>query len=354
MKSLVPLGSTFSLIKAGAFDKIEENKSRYDVMIDYLHMNFPDKQTLDLRGVENASELGIVPTKLELAVRINNFKNYICRKENFIKQDEEKKSKKWYIVKGTNDRTTEQTVNFFNEHFLCNMEEGKDYYFDELGNTIFSCKLKSTAFEKTFDELTQKLKEWLKSKDCLDRLNEYSFNEKIEKYAKGSISKWEMDSLSYYYHEHELAHIDKDKYCIEDYKSLDEKPKVVGYSNYKGIEYPKYELHRIAGTVLDKDKNKHTVSLLTIGGEVVLLKYYSGQFTFYDRTISEQHSDGTKTKLEDSWFGRGNLISVVGYRQGDQFKCKKYFDSIFQHSTELINRVYENGDITTQTERIKV
>ena len=33
------------------------------------------------------------------------------------------------------------------------------------------------------------------------------FNEVKEKYAVGGVSKWEMDSISFYYHDHELKNV---------------------------------------------------------------------------------------------------------------------------------------------------
>ena len=35
-------------------------------------------------------------------------------------------------------------------------------------------------------------------------LNQTLFDEVNNKYALGNISSWEMDSISFYYHEHEL------------------------------------------------------------------------------------------------------------------------------------------------------
>ena len=45
-----------------------------------------------------------------------------------------------------------------------------------------------------------------------------------KKYAVGSLSKWEMDSVSFYHHEHELAHVPKDVYDISNFFDLNEKP----------------------------------------------------------------------------------------------------------------------------------
>ncbi|HCL4455136.1 TPA: DNA polymerase III subunit alpha [Clostridium botulinum] len=352
-KSLVPFGTTISLIKAGAFDSIEKEKNREQIMRNYLKLNFPDKKTLDMRATENVANLGIVPQQHKLAIRVNGFKNYVVTKNNFIKQDEEKKSKQWYILKGHNEITTQKTINFFQTYFMDDMKENEDYYYDEQGNIIFSCKLKSTGFEKVFDKLTKDFKQWLKSSDCLDRYNNFLFKEKWEKYASGNVSKWEMDSLSFYYHKHELANVNKEKYFIRNFSDLPEEPIIQSYGKYKDREYPIFKLYRIAGTVLDKDKNKHMVTLLTINGEVVTLKFYSGQFSFYDKTISEQNDNGDKTTIEESWFKRGQLIIVSGYRRNDVFKPKKYKDSAFQHTVYKIIEVGENGELSFQTERYR-
>lgn len=353
-KSLVPFGSAVSLIKAGGFDKIHSDTSRQELLFNYLKMNFPDKKTLDLRALETVMELGIVPEKFQLGVRVNRFKTFILRKENFMHNDEQSKSKKWYILKGTNDRNHEATIQFFAEHFLCCMQERTDYYYNENGDIIFSCKLKSTGFEKRFDDLTRELKVWLKSPDCLNRYNEFKFKEVVDKYAHGSISKWEMDSLSYYYHEHELAHINREKYLIENFSDLPEEPVIASYGQYKNREYPIFELHRIAGTVLDKNKNKHTVTLLTINGDVITLKFYSGQFGYYDKTISEVNEDGSKTTIESGWLSRGSLLMVTGYRKGDIFKPKKYKNSIYQHTLTLIEEVRDDGVLLVKTDRAKI
>ena len=60
----------------------------------------------------------------------------------------------------------------------------------------------------------------------------------------------------------------------------------------KGKRIPLFKLHRIAGTVLDRDKAKKTVMLLTTTG-VVAVKIY-GAFEAYDRQISVRGADGKK------------------------------------------------------------
>ena len=189
------------------------------------------------------------------------------------------------------------------------------------------------------------------NQEILDKVNEARFNEVWEEKASGTVSKWEMDSLSYYYHEHELAHVDRDRYVIESFDNMSSDSEVADHYFYRGQQKPRFKLYRICGTVIDKDKNHHTVTLLTPDG-VVTVKFYKGQFGFYDRQISEVGEDGTKTVLEKSWFSRGTKLLITGYRRDEQFIPKKYSDSIFKHSVQLIKDIDEEGILSLQSERI--
>ena len=160
-----------------------------------------------------------------------------------------------------------------------------------------------------------------------------------------------MDSLSFYYHEHELENVKKEEYLIYDFDQLPEEPQVSEYYTYRGKEKPRFKLTRICGTVLDKDKNKHMITLLTTSG-VVTVKLYKGQFGFYDKQISELNEDGSKTVLEKSWFGRGNKLLITGYRREEQFVPKKYVDSAYKHTLQLITDIDKDGNLKLQSERI--
>jgi hypothetical protein len=69
------------------------------------------------------------------------------------------------------------------------------------------------------------------------------------------------------------------------------------------------KIFRIAGTVLDRDKAKKTVTLLTTDG-VVTVKVFGQVFAHYDKLISERGADGKKHVIEKSIFNRGNKIIV--------------------------------------------
>ena len=100
----------------------------------------------------------------------------------------------------------------------------------------------------------------------------------------------------------------------------------------------------IIGTVLDRDKAKKTVTLLTTHG-VVTVKIFGGVFAQYDKQISERGADGKKHVIEKSMFSRGNKIIVSGVRDGDSFRAKKYNKTSW-HLIEQITDVDELGQIT--------
>ena len=106
------------------------------------------------------------------------------------------------------------------------------------------------------------------------------------------------------------------------------------------------------GTVLDRDKGKKTVNILTPEGDVVPVKIFGDAFTHYDKQISEKGADGKKHVVEKSWFSRGNKIIVTGIKREESFIGKKYKNTPY-HLVELITRVSENGSIETQKERVE-
>ena len=166
-----------------------------------------------------------------------------------------------------------------------------------------------------------------------------------DKYCEGSLSKWEMDSVSFYSHEHELANLRTDYYEISDFAELPEEPEIERAIPIKGKLVPILRLHRIAGTVLDRDKAKKTVTLLTTSG-VVTVKIFGAVFSNYDKQISERGADGKKHVIRKSEFARGNKIIVCGVRDGDSFRAKKYARTPY-HLIETIEKINEDGTIET-------
>lgn len=351
MKSLISESQCITLIKAGAFDKLE-NIPREEILYNYLLMLNPHKNTLTMQSINKIIELGIIPENKQIYLRYYNFREYL---KNFDKiKDENNKKQYWYVIQCEDEEDTEYTNNFIEEFFMGDMEENVGYKYNDNGYLMLLMGTnKKGTFTKSYDEKMKPFKQWLNSRECLDLFNKITFEEIKNKYAEGNISKWEMDSLSFYYHDHELSNIDREKYQIKKFTDLPETPKIVGYNEYKGVKYPKYELVRICGTVLDRDKSKHLVTLLT-PEEVITIKFYSGQFNFYDKNISYIDNNDKKVTLENGWFKRGNKLMITGYRINDKFFPKKYKNSIFKHTVQLIKNIDKDGNVVLQSERAKI
>ena len=70
----------------------------------------------------------------------------------------------------------------------------------------------------------------------------------------------------------------------------------------------------------------------------------------FDKRISERGEDGAKHIVEKSWFDRGSMIVVMGFRSGDNFITKKYAKDS-GHQLYKIDKVEENGDLILRSTR---
>lgn len=326
--SVIKKSQMIQLIKAGCFDSLG---NRHEIMKAFVNRIFVPKNKLTMQNFNSVIENKLVPQELNQYVKLFNFRKYVMKK---VHRKESKE--KFYLL----DKVS---TPFFYEHFSDQAIIEYNYNFPVIMESVF---------KKEYDKKIEGIKEWLTAPDTLRKLNERLFMNEWNDCAAGTISKWEMDSLSFYYTEHELAHVDNDKYGIVKFIDLPEEPEVVGMMKFRNGERPKFKLNYIAGTVLDKNKNKHTVTLLTTDG-VVTVKFYDGAFAHYNKQISKQRPDGTKETIEKSWFTRGNKLVLCGYRRGSQFKPHRYKDSPVGHTVMLITDIKEDGSIQVTTERKK-
>lgn len=339
--------SVINLIKAGCFDSLEpdRNEAMGQYIVVLTKAKVPAKESpLSLANLDKAKRLGIVPDKFKFELMLINFKKYVFT-------DHFKMGKNVYLLDNT-------ARIFFDNYLRAHFKENVEYQFSPDGIVLVKSK-----FEKWFKSTIELFKEWLVSDEALKAFNKASYEEFAydiwDKYCFGNISEWEMDSLSFYYHPHELSYVDKKKYDLTDYQDIPPEPIVIGIEKRKSknsdkeIAWEKYKLFKIVGTVLDKNANKNYITLLTTTG-VVTVKFYSGQFTNYDKQISKKDSSGKKTVIEKSWFLRGNKLLITGIRRGDTFYPKKYYDSIYQHTVCLIEEVGDNGSLKLKYEREKV
>lgn len=286
-----------ALIKAGCFDKLEENKSRTELLYEYLDTLIPRKSKLTLANVNGLINYNVLPKNKSKFIYLFNFNKYL------------KLSKK-------NDR-----------YYLD--ERAYDYFSKNFDITLLSTDKKKTYIDiKTWDNLYKdkmlELKEYMtKNQDKLiDKLHTAEIQEIWNQYCAGSVSTWEMDTLGFYYHDHELLNVHHPEFQFQDFYNLSSVPIPKEYKEYKGRKLPIFELVSICGTVLDKNSYKHTITLLTPTG-VVNVKCVGEQYSKYDKQLSQPNPEtGKKEVIERSWFKRGTKLIVNGWRNADQFMAR--------------------------------
>lgn len=334
-----------ALIKAGAFTELD-NADTKKTMKKFIYKKlFTRCEKLTFSQFNQLEQMNMVPEELQEIVKIKNFKSYVLDNYFFYKNVINKDKKVPKV--GYHDRLfimDEQAMKFFTEHF----SEERIVVGIKGDNYVISEK----EFTKEWKKQIQPLADWFQKEDVLELFNQMKFKELWNKYAAGTKAKWEMDALSFYYTEHELAHLDTEYYGLVDFSKLPEEPEpydyYVRYISGERKEIPKNKIERIAGTVINKNNDKHLVTLLTTDG-VVNVKMGKGQYSFYNRRISK---DGSV--VDDGWFKRGTKLFICGYRRDSQFFAYRYKDTIYQHTVMKITDLYDDGKAEIMTERIKV
>ena len=316
-----------SLIKSGAFDNMEDRKF---AMAWYLWEVCDKKTRLTLQNMPSLIKYGLLSENTEekqTARRIYEFNRYL---KSMCKCDEPD----CYLMDS-------RAIAFLNEMGYDDM-----MYTD---NICWYISIKE--WDKVYQRWMDIFREWIneEKQNILDNLNTTIFYEEWEKYAKGNYSAWEMETLCFYYHEHELAHLNRGKYGIADFAKLSEEPEVDRTFTKGGKTINLFKIHKICGTCIAKNKSKGHVSLLTPSG-VVTVKLRKEQFALYDKQVSMKNEDGTKKVLEKSWFNRGNMIIVQGIRSGDSFIAKRY-NSTPGHTLYHIDAIDKSGDVILRDKR---
>lgn len=317
------------LIKGGAFDTLVNRK---EAMVWFIWTTCDKKNNLTLQNMPTLMKRGLIPndSNLILPKRVYEFNRYL--KAQCLRH----KGDIFYEV-------DERAISF-----LCEVGLENCIIVNELGKPILYKKV----WEKHYTLFMDEIRDWLKTnkKDILSQLNQEIFMEDWTKYALGNESAWEMEALCFYFHPHELADIDYQKYGFSDFFKLPEEPEVHHMQYFKDKAIPIYELHRICGTCLSRNKNSSTVTLLTREG-VVNVKFRKEYFSLFDKRISEKGEDGVKHIVEQGWFTKGNMIMVQGIRNGDTFIAKKYKNSGVPHQLYKIDEVDQNNNITIRSDR---
>ena len=185
--------------------------------------------------------------------------------------------------------------------------------------------------------------DWLNSQEGVTAYTELLRKEFVddlkEKYCKGSLSAWEMETMNFYYSGYELEKMNDYMYGVQNFNTLP--------------EIPSEKCSAIAGTIINVVNGKHTISLLTRYG-VVDVKFYKDAYNKYNQKISEV-DEKTKKKIviDDSWFKRGNKVLVYGTRREDTFVAKNCKVDTYYRCVGLIENVNMDGSLEIRFTRNK-
>lgn len=310
-----------NLIKAGAFDEFGK---REDLMRYYVSEISDTKKRITLQNMKMLIDFGLIPDEYDLQRRVFNFNKYL------------KKMKIGTQYYGLDNIA----MNFYEKNF--------DVDFLEPYDTESGFAILQTKWDKIYKAQMDIIRPFIKDNNqlLLNDVNNRLMSDVWNKYCLGSISKWEMDSVSCYFHQHELQDINYRLCGFSNFFELNEQPEIDRIIEIKGKKIPLFKIHRICGTVLDRDKGKKMVTVLTREG-VVNVRVFGEVFSYYDKQISERGADGKKHVIEKSIFSRGNKIIITGIRRENEFVMKKYKNTPY-HGIELITKINEDGTVESQ------
>ena len=307
-----------NLIKCGAFDKIE-NCPREEIMDRYLDTIVDKKVKLNLQNMQMLINKELIPDDMAFYAQLYLFNKFLktCKNDRYYELND-------------------AAINFISANFNADIIDD--------GHQVIQ-----TIWDKTYSKAMEPMRTYLKEHqtELLLKLNGNLYDEIANKYGKGNISRWEMESVNYYSHEHELAAA---QHNYDDFFSLSEEPTIdYTFATRNGQVISVYKLYQIIGTVIDKNKIKNTVTLLTPTG-VVNVKIYKNQYSIYDKQISIKGDDGKKHVVEKSWFARGSLLMIQGIRRGNDFIPKKTKNSVYPIISK-ITHINDDGTLSFKYER---
>lgn len=329
--TLITKSKFISLIKAGCFD--EFGKSRNDTMKEYIKLLIQVPSKLTMANLPKALEMKVhVPRELIVPYR---FLKYVCSPKFFYSKHPNFKSKKIYWLDNKAQR-------YFAKNCQDGLEEGIDWFREEDRILVIDKNIKK-FFKPTLNQLQSYINSDEFKKEYTKRLYQITYNELVK---NNNINHWSLETCSYYSNEHELANIDKEQYLIDSFNDLPSVPKFIT-KKIRGREWKQYELSRIAGVVLDRNDAHHTLTILDSSNTVVQAKFNAQAYSFFKQQISENGK-----VVDPSWFKRGTLLILTGYRIGDNdFRVKRYKSSIFRQEVMKITNVENTGELDIQSYR---
>lgn len=311
-KKLISKDKVVNLIKAGAFDRVEK-RPRKEILHDYITRISDTKQKLTLSNFMMLMKANLVPENLTEEKKCYNFTKYI-RKNRY---------KDYYVI---DDVAKDYLLERFLEDKIKTIKHEEGFNIDVINESWW---------DSIYNAFMNNVRVWIKNnhEELLKKLNERIFSEEFEKYARGTILDWELQSLNFFYSGHPLDGIEMP---IETSRYSDIKEgEIVGHFLIKGKTIPKLKLHTIVGTVIDKDKQKSIVTLATKDA-VVDVKFYKQQFARYAHESNIDEDDENYKPNEENFFEKGTHLVITGVKRGDMFLPKVYRNTGLQEVLKMV------------------
>lgn len=314
------VGSLTALVRAGAFDEMADRQDTIDFLAEICLDSASSGGTLRKLNGQNllrVSREGLWPTdteELELARRVFNFTHYL---KQFELEDGD-----WAL--------DERGMDFL---------DSIDYPHDGT--------LNKGEWKEAYDVYMIPIKKYLvdHQEELLKAVNRRAIDVWKEKYFT-STAQDEIEALGICFEEHPFAQIVKN---VTPLNEIPEEPQIARtFPTKDGRIIAMYELYMICGIAIAKDKQHHTMTLLTPQGPIDV-KFTKEGYAHYDSQVS-RIVNGKKEVLESSWFNRGNGLLIHGMKRDGMFVAKKYKNSPMKHTVYKILSV-DNGKPELQQER---
>ena len=335
--SLITNSKFVTLIKAGCFDEFERN--RIKVMKQYVLYSHTMKTNLTMANLDEAIKIGCnIPKSMLSPVR---FKKYVCSKQFLYGQHPQFRSKKLYWLDN-------KALKYFNKNCINELVENQDYFYQDDMMLVVDKSL-----EKLYKPVMDELKAHINTPEFIKEFNRQVMRKRYNELVPNQdVNHWSFETCSFFAKEHELAHIDRERYNIDLFNELPEEPRFVT-KRWGKREWKQYELAQIAGVVLDRNDSNHLVTLLDINNNVVQCKFVAENYSWYKAQLSEPDGNGGKIVVDPSWFKRGQGLILTGVRMGESdFKIKSYKSSIFRHKVQkIVNVDNKTGEMVIQSYR---
>lgn len=288
-----------NLIKADAFRNIDK-RDRMTLLKDYVRDKSDLKKRLTLQNLAMLINYNLIP---------NDQFGHQIKVYNWVKYIRKMKHNTYY-------RLDERALNFYETVLSPARLEYQNV------NDEYTTLVSMAYVDKYYETEMAKIKSYISSNhnELLAKLNERIFLEEWDKYKMDTVEQGEMQSTRMYVHEHELADVSL-PYEISALDKIQDDEQD-GNFYIEGKFFPRYVIHHIVGTVIDKNKTKHKITLLTPEGPTEV-KIWKNQFAFYDQTLVDT-SGPEKRIIQDSFFEIGTHLMVSGIKRGNTFVLKKY------------------------------